>query len=69
MKHGAVSGHLTGGAVDLTIADMCTNFYEASENITARGNRRLLVRTMESAGANYGYTEPPFKRRDVDFTA
>ena len=67
-----VSGHLTGGAVDLTIADIKghyldmggnfdeteehshTKYYEGSENITARDNRRLLVQTMENAGfSNY----------------
>ena len=67
-----VSGHLTGGAVDLTISDARgryldmggsfdeteehshANYYEGSENITARDNRRLLVRTMESVGfSNY----------------
>ena len=64
----SVSGHLTGGAVDLTIADerghyldmggsfdeteehSHTDYYEISENITARDNRRLLVSVMESAG-------------------
>ena len=68
----SVSGHLTGGAVDLTIADMRghyldmggsfddtdehsrTDYYEDTENITARDNRRLLVSVMESAGfSNY----------------
>ncbi|MBQ7221327.1 MAG: M15 family metallopeptidase [Synergistaceae bacterium] len=68
----SVSGHLTGGAVDLTIADMRghyldmggsfdetaehsrTDYYEGTDSITARDNRRLLVKTMESAGfSNY----------------
>ena len=65
----SVSGHLTGGSIDLTIADKqghylpmggnfdetqehsYTDYYEHTDsNIIARENRRLLVRTMESAG-------------------
>ena len=64
----SVSGHLTGGAVDLTIADKRghyldmggsfddteehsrTDYYENSDNIALRDNRRLLVSVMESAG-------------------
>ena len=37
-----------------TDAHSRTNFYEASENITARDNRKILVKTMESEGfSNY----------------
>ena len=69
-----VSGHLTGGAVDLTLADVRghylnmggsfdetdvhsqTWYYENPDrgNVTARNNRRLLIRIMETAGfSNY----------------